>query len=730
MKPQFSVAVFLLFLFSFSKSYGQLSGTYTIGGMNPDYPDVIQALQGLTSQGISGPVVFNVRNGTYEGHHLGTIYFTGSSNINTVTFQSESGDSSSVIISDTTGFTFDISNEYFIFKNITIQSHTETINGYAFTVIENSVLQSTGTCLQIRDCIINNSRIDGYFGIGLNGTTQVSNSIFQTGNSGTNGIGGVNVNVSHCIFHCGLGFGGTNNVVFDSNSVDGYFSVSGSPTAIIKNNILSIYGQYSGGTDCAFSNGIQFYNNIVYASCGFSYSPHSKIIGNKFHCQVGIGFSEYSLIENNFIDSTFNLTSGYCKVYNNNFNPDIYWDFSWGGDFRNNILPAHCEGYPSGMYNNNVYPGSWGQYDATPINVDPQYVSTSDLHTKNPLLIGHGVPITGLVYDIDSVLRPSRISIGANEICISSDTIKTICGDSVMLRLCNMPTSGNLIWTPALGLNNASTEYPFASPTATTTYIVRDSITNYADTITLEILPFNVFAGNDTMIHCGDSIRLDASLNFGATYSWSPANGLDSSNVRRPWAKPSQTTTYILSSTTSCGISFDTIKIIVDSLPQANYYLGSLTGLTVSLINASTCADTYYWNFGNGDTSTVVNPTEVYGAAGTYTITLIACNTYGCDTIQYTVTVVDTYVAPILSENDINVYPNPSADKFVLELNKNLGRETEILVYDLLGNVIYDSELLSNNAELDLSGQNSGFYFLKVKASDGSFVTRKLLLQR
>ena len=47
-------------------NYAQLSGNYTVGGSNPDFaslPDVTSALQ---TQGVSGPVTFNLRAGTYE----------------------------------------------------------------------------------------------------------------------------------------------------------------------------------------------------------------------------------------------------------------------------------------------------------------------------------------------------------------------------------------------------------------------------------------------------------------------------------------------------------------------------------------------------------------------------------------------------------------------------------------------------------------------------------------
>lgn len=55
--------------------------------------------------------------------------------------------------------------------------------------------------------------------------------------------------------------------------------------------------------------------------------------------------------------------------------------------------------------------------------------------------------------------------------------------------------------------------------------------------------------------------------------------------------------------------------------------------LTVSIQNFSTNASAYYWDFGNGQTSTAPNPGSVtYTQPGTYTITLVASNPLTCNT--------------------------------------------------------------------------------------------------
>lgn len=74
-----------------------LSGQYTIGITGGDYPTFRDAIAALDSFGVSDPVVFNIKSGVYyESDTIGPV--KGASVDNTITFQSESRDSASVIL--------------------------------------------------------------------------------------------------------------------------------------------------------------------------------------------------------------------------------------------------------------------------------------------------------------------------------------------------------------------------------------------------------------------------------------------------------------------------------------------------------------------------------------------------------------------------------------------------------------------------------------------------------
>lgn len=49
-----------------------------------------------------------------------------------------------------------------------------------------------------------------------------------------------------------------------------------------------------------------------------------------------------------------------------------------------------------------------------------------------------------------------------------------------------------------------------------------------------------------------------------------------------------------------------------------------------TFVNQSSGAISYLWNFGDGDTSTLTNPTHLFGSSGTFNVCLQATNQYGC----------------------------------------------------------------------------------------------------
>src|SRR5688572_5770406 len=102
---------------------------------------------------------------------------------------------------------------------------------------------------------------------------------------------------------------------------------------------------------------------------------------------------------------------------------------------------------------------------------------------------------------------------------------------------------------------------------------------------------------------------------------------------------------------TTCALFFCLVSFQLSASPQAGFTVNQTIGcvpLTVQFTNSSTGAVSYYWDLGNGNTSTLINPVNVYTTPGTYTVSLIASDANGVnDTLVSTnlIVVADKPVA-------------------------------------------------------------------------------------
>jgi hypothetical protein len=93
------------------------------------------------------------------------------------------------------------------------------------------------------------------------------------------------------------------------------------------------------------------------------------------------------------------------------------------------------------------------------------------------------------------------------------------------------------------------------------------------------------------------------------------------------------------------SLAINNLKITSPVQPSvtASYMLSSnapCIGDCISITNTSTGANTFAWDFGNGQTSTLQNPNPAcYYFPGTYNVQLIACNGMTCDTSVMAITV-------------------------------------------------------------------------------------------
>lgn len=141
------------------------------------------------------------------------------------------------------------------------------------------------------------------------------------------------------------------------------------------------------------------------------------------------------------------------------------------------------------------------------------------------------------------------------------------------------------------------------------------------------------FASSDTV--CPNDIVYFTPNSSGNSYSWNFGDGTTSS---QPYPQHTYTATgtytVSLAITDQCG-TFNFTKVITvnnNVFPDAyiNYYPPiACPGEPIEFDPSSVLYSAYYWNFGDGNTSTQIDPIHSYSATGTYTVMLVVTN--GCN---------------------------------------------------------------------------------------------------
>lgn len=171
-----------------------------------------------------------------------------------------------------------------------------------------------------------------------------------------------------------------------------------------------------------------------------------------------------------------------------------------------------------------------------------------------------------------------------------------------------------------------------------------DSLTcQNADTAILNIFipgPLTATISPADTICIGDSTVLNAG--GGATYQWIPSTGISGGNTSSPTVFPNQSTVYsvIVTDTSGC---IDTQSVYIHVMPMITadmtiQFDPCVVPVNISFLNNSTNGVSYFWDFGNGLTSTQPDDQSLFTSPGDYSVMLIATDSSTCnisDTAYY-----------------------------------------------------------------------------------------------
>ncbi|MBC7884813.1 MAG: PKD domain-containing protein [Saprospiraceae bacterium] len=198
------------------------------------------------------------------------------------------------------------------------------------------------------------------------------------------------------------------------------------------------------------------------------------------------------------------------------------------------------------------------------------------------------------------------------------------------------------------------------------TYIVTLSTTNEcgtnsaSHTITIATAPTADFFANVNSGCQPFTVNfVNNSSNNAVSYLWTLPGGTPStSTLINPTVVYQNPGTYNVTLKVTNNIGTDTeLKnnyISVSPVPVASFNY-TASGPTVNFTNSSQFANNYIWNFGDGTTSTAINPVHTFTSNGTFNVTLNAGNSCGSVTYLQAITVAVAPVASFIPNSNISV---------------------------------------------------------------------------
>lgn len=164
----------------------------------------------------------------------------------------------------------------------------------------------------------------------------------------------------------------------------------------------------------------------------------------------------------------------------------------------------------------------------------------------------------------------------------------------------------------------------------------------------------------------------------------------------------------------------------------------------ITVVNSSTGSNlTYFWDFGDGNTSTLQTPSHTYSSSGSdesFLLCLtvddgVGCNNTFCDSIgQYGVVfnkqtgfTINVIAPPIVTglENNpvmnalVRIYPNPTSTLLTIDTELVI---KEVVVIDITGQII--KSVVPKANKIDVSDLSNGIYFIKVVGEEQTIILK------
>ncbi len=165
----------------------------------------------------------------------------------------------------------------------------------------------------------------------------------------------------------------------------------------------------------------------------------------------------------------------------------------------------------------------------------------------------------------------------------------------------------------------------------------------------------------------------------------------------------------------------------IEETPVANFDFHTSGSGTVDFFAEEEVGYTYYWTFGDGQTSTAAQPSHTYALNGSYAVSLRITNACGEATSLQTVLITTSVDDP--NQPRFSLFPNPANDWVAIQLNEQDTNKFQITIYDVSGRKLSQEETqVLQQHRLDISHLSSGVYLVELQSAD-QIMAQRLVIQ-
>ena len=335
------------------------------------------------------------------------------------------------------------------------------------------------------------------------------------------------------------------------------------------------------------------------------------------------------------------------------------------------------------------------------------------------------VTANGCTSDTSSV---TFVHIGQLPVADFSISQQNLCSATQSFNITNLSTNyTSLQWNYGTDANtatavNSTTNNITYSSTGTKTITLtatgdKGCVTVVSKTLVVPQKPSTptIVAAN-TQYCIGDSIRLSTPAQANTTYTWSGPKGFTATTAKVAIAVTDASVAGTYSLIITQGLcSSDAASITIGPSQIIAVPVASFTATpaipanlaipaTVSFTNTTINADTYLWDFGDGTTSTLANPSHIYNSKGNYTVTLTATNKGLCTNSIFKGQLIVRYDVTVFIPNTFTPNADSHNDEFVVKITSL--KTFNIKIFNRYGKMLFESNDISNNWRGTFNNQN------------------------